>query len=594
MKQISKYIAGMVAGAAILAGASSCDDNFARPPMIWPTTTMEANTTILDFKTAYWSSEKNYVEYPGTFNEEGEHIFIRGRVVSSNESGNIYNNIVIQDSTAALTIAVRTNGMETVPLFGQMIVVDVTGLAVGGYNGLMQLGAEGTYNGQPSMTFMEGATLDERYGLDGGPNAALVDTAVVTIPELNNLKTTEGLIAWQSRIVRIENVKFDNAGQEFNNTTGTISLYAKDSTGASVILRISNYSNFAHDLIPAGTGNVTGILSYYGSDWQILPIDAQSFQGFDTSVKPDEPENPDTPDNPDGPALLGDGTEDSPYSVAQVLNGTSGTEVWTAGYIVGSVTDLGYDSSVIGTDNASNTNIIIADTPTETNYENCIPVQLPAGAVRNALSLQQHPGNLGKKVLLLGNLEKYFGVPGVKSVTDYKLDGSGTPDTPAEPAEPVSSIDENFESGELPSTWKQYQVAGNKSWYVTSYQNNYYASMTGYKGNAPFDQWLVTCPIDANALTEKSLIFDTEQNGYGSTTSVFEVYVLDGPDPSTAKTTKLNPALPAAPASGYSDWMSSGSLDLSSYTGIIYIGFRYAATPDDNYATWCLDNVIVK
>ena len=106
--------------------------------------------------------------------------------------------------------------------------------------------------------------------------------------------------------------------------------------------------------------------------------------------------------------------------------------------------------------------------------------------------------------------------------------------------------------------------------------------MTGYKGTAPFDQWLVTPPVDMSKVTNKTLSFDTQVNGYGSTTTVFEVYVLTSSEVATAAT---------APASGYSEWVASGDLDLSAFSGTIYIGFRYYATADANFATWCVDNV---
>ena len=69
---------------------------------------------------------------------------------------------------------------------------------------------------------------------------------------------------------------------------------------------------------------------------------------------------------------------------------------------------------------ASGTNIFIAATADETDYNKCLPVQLPAGAIRAALNLQANPGNLGMVVTLNGSLEKYFGLPGVKTVTEYE------------------------------------------------------------------------------------------------------------------------------------------------------------------------------
>ncbi|MDE6277502.1 MAG: choice-of-anchor J domain-containing protein [Muribaculaceae bacterium] len=593
MKKFSSYILTLAAGAAMVMGAVSCDDNFTRPPMVVPTTDLKPNVSILDFKTRFWQNDKNYVAHPGNFNAEtGEHIVIRGRVVSSNESGNIYNNIVIQDETAAITIAVRTGDMTTTPLFGQNICVDVTGLEVGGYNGLMQLGAEGTYNGAPSMTFMEGAVLDEHYGPDGLPSAAAVDTAVVTISELQTLKgSAEGLIAWQSRIVRLENVAFEDAGQPYNNGSSTVSRYVKDAQGGRMILRISNYADFARETIPAGEGSVTGILSYYGSDWQLLPIDFESMAGF----QPAEPSTPVEPGTPVQPGT-GNGSEASPYSVGQIIGGASGSDAWVKGYIVGFVPDKTLAEGIFGASGAVATNLLISDTPDATSVDVCIPVQLPSGSdARSKLNLLDNPGNLGKLVELKGSIEKYFGVNALKSVSAFKLEGGADPEPPV-PSDPVDGINENFDSStSIPAGWTQVQVAGNKSWYVPTFNGNNYAAMTGYKGTAPFDQWLLTPAIDMSKLAEKSLSFDTEVNGYGSTTSVFEVYVLDSANPETAALkTKLSPAIAKAPASGYSDWVASGALDLSAFSGTIYIAFRYSATQDANYATWCVDNVIVK
>ena len=159
-------------------------------------------------------------------------------------------------------------------------------------------------------------------------------------------------------------------------------------------------------------------------------------------------------------------------------------------------------------------------------------------------------------------------------------------------ADPVASINENFDaSSSIPAGWTQKQVAGDKAWYVPSFNGNNYAAMTGFKGTAPFDQWLISPAIDMSKVSKKVLTFDTQVNGYGSTQSALKVFVLTAADPTTAKTTQLNPTLATAPATGYSDWANSGELDLSAFSGIIYIGFEYTSPVADNYATWCVDNV---
>ena len=70
--------------------------------------------------------------------------------------------------------------------------------------------------------------------------------------------------------------------------------------------------------------------------------------------------------------------------------------------------------------------------------------------------------------------------------------------------------------------------------------------------------------------------------------------MLDNYDPAKAKATELQATFATAPASGYSSWVSSGTIDLSAQKGKFYIAWQYAATTDANYATWCVDNIVVK
>ena len=43
--------------------------------------------------------------------------------------------------------------------------------------------------------------------------------------------------------------------------------------------------------------------------------------------------------------------------------------------------------------------------------------------MRDALNLVDHPGLLGKKVYLKGDLqEAYYGIPGIKNLTEYSFE----------------------------------------------------------------------------------------------------------------------------------------------------------------------------
>lgn len=149
------------------------------------------------------------------------------------------------------------------------------------------------------------------------------------------------------------------------------------------------------------------------------------------------------PNEPETPEVTTDGTEANPYTVTDAKIAATGTNVFVKAFIVGYIPDKALNEAIFGdaasAENAP-TNILVAASADETNVTNCMPIQLPAGAIRTALNLKDNPGNLKQEVILCGNIEKYFGTTGLKSVAYAKIgnkeygtkpDGSTTtPDTP--------------------------------------------------------------------------------------------------------------------------------------------------------------------
>lgn len=122
------------------------------------------------------------------------------------------------------------------------------------------------------------------------------------------------------------------------------------------------------------------------------------------------------------------GGENNPYTVEEIMafdpdNAESlpATKVWVKGYIAGCVnTEKGNELS---TGDAVASNLALSSTGVVTSV---IPVQLPTGAVRTALNVADNAGNVGKEVLVYGNIQKYCGVAGVKNTSDYKFTGNST------------------------------------------------------------------------------------------------------------------------------------------------------------------------
>ena len=128
----------------------------------------------------------------------------------------------------------------------------------------------------------------------------------------------------------------------------------------------------------------------------------------------------DTPDTP-----TGKGSYSDPYDVASAIAAGSGTGVYIKAYIVGYVEGQVLAEGAHFTADGCNvkSNMLIAPSASETDLSKCMPVQLPNGDVRTGLNLQDNPGNFQKEVLLYGNIEKYFGAPGIKAVTYAEIGG---------------------------------------------------------------------------------------------------------------------------------------------------------------------------
>ncbi|MBQ2484340.1 MAG: hypothetical protein II519_03380, partial [Muribaculaceae bacterium] len=83
----------------LLVMVTGCKEDFDTPPMVVPTSTLKANTTIAELKAKYWNDARNFAD---TIKED---IVIHGYVTSSDEHGNVYKYLFIQDETAGFGIS---------------------------------------------------------------------------------------------------------------------------------------------------------------------------------------------------------------------------------------------------------------------------------------------------------------------------------------------------------------------------------------------------------------------------------------------------------------------------------------------------------
>jgi len=114
-------------------------------------------------------------------------------------------------------------------------------------------------------------------------------------------------------------------------------------------------------------------------------------------------------------------TPETALGTGEVAAHAGETGVWVHGYIAGCFKTAA--SPVFYAPFPSATNILIASRQSVTDKDACISIELKKGALRDAVNLQSHPGHKGRKIYVKGDIAaSYYGIPGVKNVTDYYLE----------------------------------------------------------------------------------------------------------------------------------------------------------------------------
>ena len=112
---------------------------------------------------------------------------------------------------------------------------------------------------------------------------------------------------------------------------------------------------------------------------------------------------------------------DKAFSVADLLLNVGAEEVWVCGYIVGG--DVTTSNIKLEPPFTKSSHLAISDNPDASTREECAAIELPStGDIRDAVNLVDHPDCLGRKLYVKGDIENYFGTPGVKNIKEFHLE----------------------------------------------------------------------------------------------------------------------------------------------------------------------------
>jgi hypothetical protein len=190
---------------------------------------------------------------------------LRGIITASDkEDGNFYKEAFIEDATGGLRLLFEsTSGLY----IGDSVIVSLKGLWLGDYGNFWQLGGVPYYQEDGTIR-VGGMNMDKQcLKLSIGNQT---HPAALTITQARSA-------AYLGRLVRLEEVQFTDAmlGQTWANAADQVTenRTLQDCNDKTIIVRTSGFSAAAGELLPAGNGSITGIVTIFNGTYQFLVRD---------------------------------------------------------------------------------------------------------------------------------------------------------------------------------------------------------------------------------------------------------------------------------------------------------------------------------
>ncbi|MDG5490908.1 DUF5689 domain-containing protein [Psychroserpens sp. SPM9] len=283
MKTINLNKIILLALSLVVFNACVQDDDFDTPNVEVTDPVITGNIIDIDAVLGNLAqSDDDIVTFEGTNN------FMEGYVISSDEGGNFFEEIVLQDKpenpTAGIVVQVDVNPLFTIYDFGRKVYVKLDGLSVAVDNGVVQLGRR------------DGNELAKIAGSEMSEYILRTSEVATIVPlEVNISDFSEDL---ESLYIRLSDVQF-NRNDVLGDNPKTFAAEDNDdfdgerqlescAEGSSVILSTSTFSDFKSLLLPANRGTLDGILTRdFFDEFYTIYINSPEDINFDNAERCD-------------------------------------------------------------------------------------------------------------------------------------------------------------------------------------------------------------------------------------------------------------------------------------------------------------------
>ncbi|MFB6456347.1 DUF5689 domain-containing protein [Chitinophaga sp. Hz27] len=243
-------------GASLLVGAlaiTACKKTFDEPPYNSGDPAIKVTNSIADLQALYKGS-------PVTITND---MVFAGVVIGDDKSGNLYKQIVIQDSTAGINIQLDASNLNAKFPVGRKVFVKAKGLTLGAYGGLLELGKGVNDQNQPVRITQ---ALIDSFLVAGSSNNVVVPLEL-TVAQLNQ--------KYQNMLVTLKDIQVVAADTsktyaDSTKVAANVNINLANCEGGSLVLRTSSYANFTNIKVPKGKGNITGIYTIFNTTSQFV------------------------------------------------------------------------------------------------------------------------------------------------------------------------------------------------------------------------------------------------------------------------------------------------------------------------------------
>lgn len=259
---ILKYIFVMIT-ALVITGCVH-DDKYNEPNLDgYQCADLTATMTLTQLRAKYTTTSF-------TFPDNSTDI-VEGYVSSTDETGNIYKTIYIQDKpenpTQGFVISVDAVSTYTNYPQGSKVYIKLAGLSLGTYGGVVQLGVKnGTETATTSVSRIPEKLVPAKIFRSCSVRANIVPKIMTSLQMVSANDQYIGCL------IQMDNAEFDSRILCTNYAPNGVTvdrLIRDNSTATTRVVRNSGYASFANQILPSGNGKFVGIYSKFNSTYQM-------------------------------------------------------------------------------------------------------------------------------------------------------------------------------------------------------------------------------------------------------------------------------------------------------------------------------------